>query len=233
MRARCSTFICNCFSTIPRRVAGALLALALVSVTYYCINKEVGSLRIHDAVIRGDLAKIRSLLRNDSTLVFSKDNKGETPLFDAPNKATAELLLDNGADVNARDRRLFTPLHVAAGGFTNRKDVVAVLLAHGAQVNARDDLGMTPLYLMAFVPSQTPKMELLLDHGADANAAANDGMTPLHEAAAGGNKDEVELLLAKGADANGRYRYAWTPARLAANNNHPEVAAILHHHGGW
>jgi ankyrin repeat protein len=232
MFASCSTFICSCFSTIPRRVAAAVLALALVSVTYHCINKEVGSLRIHDAVKRGDLAEIRSLLRNDSTLVFSKDNQGQTPLFDAPNKAVAELLLDSGADVNARDSRLFTPLHIAAGGFTNRKDVVEVLLARGAEVNARDDLGMTPLYLMAS-SSQTSKMELLLDHGADANAAANDGTMPLHVAAAGGNKDEVELLLAKGADANGKYSYGWTPACLAADNHHPEVVALLNQHGGW
>lgn len=218
---------------MPRRVAAALLALALINVTYYCINKELGSLRIHDAVRRGDLAKIRVLLQDDPTLVSNKDNQGMTPLFQAPNKDVAELLLAKGADVNARDNRRFTPLHVAGGGFTNRKDVVEVLLAHGADVNARDDMGMTPLYLMAFVPSQTRKMELLLTYGADANATANDGTTPLHVAAGYGNKDIVELLLAHGADPNGRYSCAWTPARSAANNNHPDVVALLHQHGGW
>jgi ankyrin repeat protein len=218
---------------MPRRVAAALLALALISVTYYCINKELGSLRIHDVVRRGDLAKIRALLQDDPTLVSSKDKDGRIPLFEAPNKNVAELLLANGADVNARDNRRFTPLHVAAGGFTNRKDVVELLLARGADVNARDDMGMTPLYLMAFVPSQTRKIELLLTYGADVNATAKDGKTPLHEAAGWGNKDMVELLLTKGADANGKYSYAWTPARLAANNRHPDVVALLHQHGGW
>jgi len=217
---------------IPRRVAAVLLALVLVSVSYHCINKELGSLRIHDAVRRGDLVKIRGLLQNDPTLVSSKDGQDRTPLSQAPNKDVAELLLAKGADVNARDNRHFTPLHTAAGGFINRKDVVEVLLAHGADVNARDEMGMTPLYLMA-ITGQTRKMELLLAYGADVNAAAHDGTTPLHEAAASGHKDTVELLLAHGADANGKYRYAWTPARLASTNRHPDVVALLHQHGGW
>ena len=210
-----------------------MFALTLVSVTFSCIHKELGNLRIDDAVKRGDLAKIRCLLQDDHTLVSSKDNEGQTPLFDAPNKAVAELLLDNGADVNAKDKRLSTPLHIAGGGFINRIDVVELLLARGAEVNARDDLGMTPLHLMALVPSQTPKMVLLLDHGADVDAIANDGETPLEMAAGSGNKDEVELLLARGAKAIGNYSRRWTPAHWAEANHHPDLAEILHQHGGW
>lgn len=52
-----------------------------------------------------------------------------------------ELLLEYGADVNAKDKKDFTPLHLAVGeGYV---DVVELLLEHGADVNAKDFKGNT------------------------------------------------------------------------------------------
>jgi len=48
----------------------------------------------------------------------------------------AELLLDRGADVNARDKRHQTPLHETAS--LGRMAVVKLLLEQGTDVNARD-----------------------------------------------------------------------------------------------
>ena len=58
----------------------------------------------------------------------------------------AELLLDAGADVNARSANDFDvlPLHSACAG--NHDEVVAVLIAAGADVNARQSGGYTPLH---------------------------------------------------------------------------------------
>ena len=58
-------------------------------------------------------------------------------------KQVAELLIANGADVNAKADS-WTPLHSAA--LTGHKEIVELLIAaKGADVNAKDDDGKTPL----------------------------------------------------------------------------------------
>ena len=58
----------------------------------------------------------------------------------------AQLLLDNGADVNARDFRDFTSLHYAAA--SGRERLVEMLLENGADPNLTDGRGyLTPLHV--------------------------------------------------------------------------------------
>jgi ankyrin repeat protein len=63
----------------------------------------------------------------------------------------AALLIDEGADMNCRDRGVDvnakdnwdgTPLHSA---INSSKDIVELLIAHGANLNAKDGGGRTPL----------------------------------------------------------------------------------------
>jgi len=51
------------------------------------------------------------------------------------------MLIDKGADVNARGVRGVTPLHVASN--YGRMEEVELLLAKGANVQAKDDTGLT------------------------------------------------------------------------------------------
>jgi len=95
---------------------------------------------IHDAVKRGDLAKVKEILTAFPQLVHGRDDYGRTPLHEAVNKDVAELLVARGADVNARDNRGRTPLHEAVN-----KEVAEFLVAKGADVNATDNDGITPL----------------------------------------------------------------------------------------
>ena len=62
---------------------------------------------IHDAARKGDLAKVKALLKDHPDLVFSKDNNGETPLHQAVlfgHKDVAELLLAGKAEVQCQGR---------------------------------------------------------------------------------------------------------------------------------
>ena len=74
----------------------------------------------------------------------------------------AELLLANKAEVNAKDKSEWTPLHWAA--MKGHKAVVELLLANGADVNAKANNGGTPLHL-AEDRGQEDVAELLRQHG--------------------------------------------------------------------
>ena len=95
------------------------------------------------------MGEIRVMLKSDPGLVYKKNGDSRRTLLHwaafEGQKGAAELLLENGADVNAKDINKDTPLHLAA--FRGSKEVVDLLLAHGADVNARNEMGQTPLSL--------------------------------------------------------------------------------------
>ena len=68
-----------------------------------------------------------------------KTKNGCTPLHYAANnnsKETAEILISNGADINAKDEDEATPLHYAANN--NSKETAEILISNGADINAKD-----------------------------------------------------------------------------------------------
>ncbi len=81
--------------------------------------------------------------------------------------ANTERLLNAGADPNARDNVLFTPLHIAAN--SDSVDVVQLLIDAGADVNAVSEDKQTPLYNTAqnTTPARYVIAEALLAGGAD------------------------------------------------------------------
>lgn len=108
----------------------------------------IGSLpTIHDAASEGNLIGLKSLLKDNPDLVFSRDKDGDTPLHLAAGNAhlaAVEVLLADKADINATNNLGQTPLHLAAAnGDTN---VTQILLNHGANVNATNKRGQTPLF---------------------------------------------------------------------------------------
>ncbi|KAJ4311287.1 hypothetical protein N0V84_010534 [Fusarium piperis] len=76
----------------------------------------------------------------------------------------ARMLISHGADVNARDMELLTPLHSAAD--YDLLPMVEILLEAGADPNARDFEGTTPLSQAAAV-GNLRIVRSLLKHGAD------------------------------------------------------------------
>jgi len=92
---------------------------------------------------------------------------------------TLQVLLDNGADVNASDSNGDTALLiVVVRRNTGLMEIVRILLDKGADVNAKDKNGRTVL-MVAASEGKVEVMQTLLAKGADVNARDSDGNTAL------------------------------------------------------
>ena len=85
------------------------------------------------------------------------------------------MLLEAGADPNARDENGWTPLHYAA--WDNNPDVITVLVEAGIDPNARELDGWTPLHFAARFNDNSDVYIRLIALGADDKAKTDEGET--------------------------------------------------------
>ena len=90
------------------------------------------------------------------------------------NPEVLQVLLNAGADLEARTENGLTSLLFAARHNEN-PEIVQALLDAGADLEARDEDGWTPLMLAAWVNSNPEVLQVLLDAGADPSTQDNDG----------------------------------------------------------
>lgn len=98
----------------------------------------------------GDIHNVRRLLEKNVNMVRSLDYMKRSPLHRAASGGKVEIakiLLDSGANVNAKDEYHWTPLSLAAE--SNKPEMIKFLLAHGADISARDSDLRTALHRAA------------------------------------------------------------------------------------
>jgi len=103
------------------------------------------------------------------------------------------VILNDGADPNARDKYGEAPLHKAAR--QGHDHVVALLLRNGADADAKDVFGLTPLHWAAMVGNEGIT-DLLLDYGADPDYLSEflDYLSPEDLARIMGNEPILDLF---------------------------------------
>ncbi|HYO80007.1 MAG TPA: ankyrin repeat domain-containing protein [Bryobacteraceae bacterium] len=182
------------------------------------------------SVRSNDAQAVRKLLAANPRLINASDASGSTPLHHAAgfsNLSMLKLLLDDGADVNAANRRKATPLFWAIADAAK----VGLLIERGADVNARTVEGRTPVYQAAVIGKGVPTLRILLAKGASPDTKTLPGSTPLMMAAGRGNVAAMRLLLEKGADVNARSGSGATPLMAAASDGSVEAVQLLASNG--
>ncbi len=127
--------------------------------------------------------------------------------------ALVRLLLDAGAQIEAKDNGGATPLYGASQ--EGHLEAARLLLACGAAVDEGTNDGSNSL-MIASEMGHIDVVRELLAHGAAINARADVGRTPLISACAKGHLAAATLLLDAGADPALLDNAGWSALRYAA-----------------
>jgi uncharacterized protein len=207
-----------------------------VSIVQLFLELENGNQGWKDEGADSDSASCCNLRQT----IHSKSNYGRTPLHCASwrneNQSVVELLLANGAQVNAQDIDGQTALVEAIK--YGQETIAQLLLDHGANPRLKDRFGRTPLF-MAVDLGQVVMVRLLLesttvnddkDHEDLVNIKeTTHGHTPLHVAASHGYESIVQLLCDKGADRHLTDKYGTTAVQMATARGSRMIAYLLSH----
>lgn len=131
-----------------------------------------------------------------------KDGAGATPLHTAVRYGrinAASILLSHGADVDACDSMLKTPLLISAPP-EKQNEIYTLLLDYNADITVQDTFGDNVLHIATLGNMSTALVAKLINSGALVNTQNKQGLTPLAQAVEQGNTDHIRIYVNAGAD---------------------------------
>mgnify|MGYP001006326205 CR=1 FL=1 len=172
---------------------------------------------LHVAVSNNLTDMVRALLKYRARADIKDTTTGRTPLmlacaFKHAIKSAA-LLLDHGADPNARDRYGDTPLHTAVS--MDNHEAVKLLISRKASATAKNSRGDTPFHTAVRIEN-SKSLDLLIKARTGINDKNNDGDTPLKLSISAGRFENFSKLADAGADLDVKYGTDGEPVLAAA-----------------
>lgn len=167
--------------------------------------------------------EMAQLLIDRGALVDAKDSQGNNVLHYKSNAALVEMFIKLGADVNAKNDEGDAPIHVAYP-YTQ---ALNILIANGADINATDNGGQTALIKAARDSSSVSSIEALLLAGANIDVRDNKGRTALMYAVEMDISETVALLLKYRADIKIKDSNGRTAFDIARSANKDNIRMML------
>ena len=176
-------------STILKAMGVLLARGADINATGTPGSYAEGSTALEWAIWYGGMDIVRYLLAHGARMKMDKIDRYLLAVLYDDNTATAQWLLNLGANVNAPSGEMTPLMETAEWG---DEDFARKLLQRGAKVNARDEDGRTALHIAA-VDNNAEMVELLLEWGAKVNIRDKNGHTALTEALANDEDKDGEV----------------------------------------
>lgn len=181
-----------------------LLVALLILIGLLYIILMGNNVKIFEAVDRDDVDRLGRLIKNEEQ-VNIRDRDGNTPLIrscstpgwlnDESDIATAEFLIEHGANVNASNNERETALSVAVEN--GNKDMIRLLINNGADISPDKNMGLTPLMIYSSTGNYS-EVEKLVNTG-DINEQDSKGKTALDYALINKEKNIAFFLIENGA----------------------------------
>ena len=140
------------------------------------------------------------------------------------NIKAVKRLIQQGANVNEKNKGGSTPLHAIAPissnvGEKERLKIAQLLIDNNADVNAQNNKGWAPIHKTAG-RRYLQITQLLINNNADVNVQNNKGDTPLHYTLSDANIKTLQLLVKNKANVNAQNKEGDTPLHFAAFHGH-------------
>jgi ankyrin repeat protein len=182
------------------------------------------------AVYNNSVDGVKALLEHNPKLEIKVHSEGFaddsfTPLMAAAwlgHTQIVRLLLEAGADINARTSSNETPLHIAM----HKEKTMKVLLEYNSNIDLTDDSQNTPLNLLV---KDTPisTISLLVNRGANLEIPNKFGCTPLSTAVLRNNVPAIKYLMSKKAALNILTGIFPGPLHIACQTRDLDVVKLL------
>ncbi|XP_028809472.1 ankyrin repeat and SOCS box protein 2 [Denticeps clupeoides] len=226
-----NTDLTNC--TISHFITGygqRMIAYRQADGTLVCTKPEeeakVDPLVI--AIWNGDVATLRTLVRQPGTDMLQANNLGWLPIHEAAYYGQARclriLIEAHTGTVNKRTLRDQTALMLAVS--RDHSECVTCLLESGADPDITNKDKETPLF-KACEKENAEILASLLNYGAGVNKLCIQGWTALHEAVYRNNLEICEMLVRAGAKVSLKDKYGLSPLFVAAQSGHLETLRFL------